>query len=387
MRYFCLFCVFFLTTATFARDSNPFFSQAKNMLDQVITEENGNENSPLKNLYSLQVHHAKATDLVEKLKDLLPANMLSADERSNQLMLQGHLEDFKKVQKLVQNLDKALPQIVIEARIVTMNDLSLQEMGVRWGLFDKSPAMKPNSLSPSHGFNGMLESNFPNMLANNLNVNLGTANPAGAMTLQLATINGRLLDLELSALEKENSVEIIASPKLMTTNKRQAKIEQGTELPYVVTGKNDTQEVQFKDAVLSLEVTPQIAKNNKILMDLKITQNTPGEQAKIGKNEFVAIEKQEIDTQVLAHNGETIVLGGIFHDTVTNYVQKVPFLGDVPLIKYLFRKEGERHQKRELIIFVTPRIIYPQENNLLGRPENQRAQDLFHRHLTPSQKK
>lgn len=342
----------------FAMPNDPFYPQAS-IQQEIYTsplpqESIENPTSQTSRLYTLKLHHANASKLVEKLSQLFPSQTLSADERTNQIILQSNQKDFSQLKKIVQDLDKALPQIIIEARIVTMNDASLKEMGVRWGLFDKT--------TTSHIVNGTLAGAFPAVTANHLNVNLPTINPAGSLTLQLATINGRLLDLELSALEKENSVNIIATPKLMTTNKRKAKIEQGTELPYVVNGKDDTQDVHFKDALLSLEATPQLAQNNKILLDLKITQNTAGEKTKLGKNEFVAIEKQEIDTQVLANNGETIVLGGIFHDTITHYAQKIPILGDLPFIKHLFRKNGEYRQKRELIIFVTPRII---ENDTL----------------------
>lgn len=334
-------------------ERDPFYPQ-----QSLRTDEQSDPNLPAVvrggQLYYFPLHHANARQLVNSLKDLFPSNSITADERTNQIILLSTNGEYARLQKIIQSLDKAVPQIIIEARIVTMNDISMKEIGVRWGLFDKT--------ATSHGVNGLLEGNFPTDITNNLNVNLGVINPAGSATVQLATINGRLLDLELSALEKENAVNIIATPKLMTTNMRKSKIEQGTELPYVVNGKDDTQDVHFKDALLSLAVTPQLAKDNKILLDLKITQNTAGEKSKFGKNEFVAIEKQELDTQVLAKNGETVVLGGIFHDTLANYEQKVPLLGDIPWLKHLFRKQGKQRQKRELIIFVTPTVIYPNQS-------------------------
>ena len=167
-----------------------------------------------------------------------------------------------------------------------------------------------------------------------------------------------MLDLELSALERENNVEIIASPRLLTTNKKSASIKQGTEIPYVVSNtRNDTQSVEFREAVLGLEVTPHISKDNNILLDLLVSQNSPGSRVAYGQNEVVSIDKQEINTQVFAKDGETIVLGGVFHDTITKSEDKVPLLGDIPGIKRLFSKESERHQKRELVIFVTPHIL------------------------------
>lgn len=355
MKHFFIVWIALTFLPLLQANNDPFFHQDP-VDTEIFTPEESFSPIPL-NLYSLPLQHAKASELVEELAPLFPEINLSFNARTNQLLLQSTQEDYLKVKKMIASLDKSLPQILIEARIVTMNDLSLQELGVRWGIFDRS--------SSTHHWNGSLGANFPQANNNNLNVNLGVLNPAGSASIQLASINGRLLDLELSALEKENAVKIIASPKLLTTNQHKAKIEQGTELPYVVNGKDDTQDVEFKDAVLSLEVTPQLSKDRKILMDLKITQNTPGEQSKIGKNEFVAIEKQELDTQVLARHGETIVLGGIFHDTVTEYVQKVPFLGDVPVMKHLFRKTGEKHQKRELIIFVTPHIVEGDERGVV----------------------
>ena len=122
-------------------------------------------------------------------------------------------------------------------------------------------------------------------------------------------------------------------------------------------GKNDTQSVEFREAVLGLEVTPHISKDNNILLDLLVSQNSPGNRVAYGQNEVVSIDKQEINTQVFAKDGETIVLGGVFHDTITKGVDKVPLLGDIPGIKHLFSKESERHQKRELVIFVTPHIL------------------------------
>ena len=159
-------------------------------------------------------------------------------------------------------------------------------------------------------------------------------------------------------MERENNVEIIASPRLLTTNKKSASIKQGTEIPYVVSNtRNDTQSVEFREAVLGLEVTPHISKDNNILLDLLVSQNSPGSRVAYGQNEVVSIDKQEINTQVFAKDGETIVLGGVFHDTITKSEDKVPVLGDIPGIKRLFSKESERHQKRELVIFVTPHIL------------------------------
>ena len=282
---------------------------------------------------------------------LSPNGSLSFDDRSNLLLIQDEPKAIANLKKLIKELDKPIEQIAIEARIVTINGESLKELGVRWGIF--------NPTENAHHFSGSLAGNGFDNITPQLNVNLPTATtPVGSVALQVAKINGRLLDLELTALERENNVEIIASPRLLTTNKKSASIKQGTELPYImVNEKSGTQSVEFREAVLGLEVTPHISQDKQILLDLVVSQNAPGGRVSYGLGEVVSIDKQEINTQVFAKDGETIVLGGVFHDTITKGVDKVPLLGDIPGIKRLFSKESERHQKRELVIFVTPHIL------------------------------
>ncbi|MGY4676456.1 type IV pilus secretin PilQ [Pasteurella sp. P03HT] len=304
----------------------------------------------------IKLHYAKAEEVMKSLTSgsgtLLSAQgSISVDARSNVLLIQDNMTSLRNIKKLVAEMDKPVEQIVIEARIVTMTDESLKELGVRWGMF--------NPVEHAHRVAGSLEGQGFHTLSDQLNVNFATnTTPAGSIALQLAKINGRLLDLELTALERENNVEIIASPRLLTTNKKSASIKQGTEIPYVLTsGKHNTQSVEFREAVLGLDVTPQISKDNTILLDLVVSQNALGPRVAYEKGEIVSIDKQEINTQVFAKDGETIVLGGVFHDTITKGVDKVPVLGDIPVLKHLFSKESERHQKRELVIFVTPHIL------------------------------
>ena len=317
---------------------------------------------------TVKLHFAKASDVMKSLTTgsgslLSPSGTITFDDRSNVLLIQDDARSVKNIKKLIAELDKPIEQIVIEARIVTITDESLKELGVRWGIFNPTEA--------AHRVSGSLDANGFSNISNNLNVNFATTvTPAGSLALQVAKINGRLLDLELTALERENNVEIIASPRLLTTNKKSASIKQGTEIPYVVTnGKNDTQSVEFREAVLGLEVTPHISKDNNILLDLLVSQNSPGKRVAYGQNEVGSIDKQEINTQVFAKDGETIVLGGGFHDTITKGVDKVPLLGDIPGIKHLFSKESERHQKRELVIFVTPHILKQGERMEMAKKE------------------
>ena len=305
---------------------------------------------------TIKLHFAKASEVMKSLTGgsgslLSPNGSLTFDDRSNLLLIQDEPKSIANLKKLIKELDKPIEQIAIEARIVTMNGESLKELGVRWGMF--------NPTENAHRIGGSLAGNGFDNITNQLNVNFPTATtPAGSVALQVAKINGRLLDLELTALERENNVEIIASPRLLTTNKKAASIKQGTELPYIlVNEKSGSQSVEFREAVLGLEVTPHISQDKQILLDLVVSQNAPGSRVAHGLGEVVSIDKQEINTQVFAKDGETIVLGGVFHDTITKNVDKVPLLGDIPGVKHLFSKESERHQKRELVIFVTPHIL------------------------------
>lgn len=254
---------------------------------------------------TVKLHFAKASDVMKSLTTgsgslLSPSGTITFDDRSNVLLIQDDARSLKNIKKLIAELDKPIEQIVIEARIVTITDESLKELGVRWGIFNPTEA--------AHRVSGSLDANGFSNISNNLNVNFATTvTPAGSLALQVAKINGRLLDLELTALERENNVEIIASPRLLTTNKKSASIKQGTEIPYVVTnGKNDTQSVEFREAVLGLEVTPHISKDNNILLDLLVSQNSPGNRVAYGQNEVVSIDKQEINTQVFAKDGKRL---------------------------------------------------------------------------------
>ena len=189
-------------------------------------------------------------------------------------------------------------------------------------------------------------------------MNLPVANPAGSIAFHVARLaDGTLLDLELSALEQENKGEVIASPRITTSNQKEARIEQGVEIPYVQAASSGATTVEFKKAVLSLTVTPQITPDNKIILDLVITQNTRGETVQTPTGPATAINTQQIMTQVLADNGETIVLGGIFQQQLVSNVNKVPLLGDIPYMGVLFRSKRELNEKSELLIFVTPRIL------------------------------
>ncbi len=270
-------------------------------------------------------------------------------------------ENIKVIREIIESLDIPVKQVQIEARIVTVNEGNLDELGIRWGMSSKNG---------SHTVGGSIEGNMntiglyepedgTEMINNFLNVNLGaTAANASSIAFQVAKLgSGTLLDLELSAMQRESKAEIISSPRLITTNKKPAYIEQGTEIPYLESSSSGATTVAFKKAVLSLKVTPQITPDNRLVLDLSVTQDRPGDVVKTGTGEAVAINTQRIGTQVLVNNGETVVLGGIFQHSLTNTIDKVPLLGDLPFLGALFRRSYQQLGKSELLIFVTPQVV------------------------------
>lgn len=299
---------------------------------------------------TVKLKYAKASEVIDSLTKgsgsfLNDGGYIHFDERSNSLIIKENAASIKNTLALIKELDKPTEQIAIEARIVTISSKNLQELGVRWGMFSADRGIEEVARNGGR--------------VQNLSVNFPVVTGASA-TLQVASINSKLLDLELSALEQENSVEIIASPRLLTTNKKLASIKQGTEIPYAIYDrKSETYDISFKEAVLGLEVTPHISENNQILMDLIVTQNSQGQSvgnANSG-NTAIAIDKQELNTQVFAKHGETIVLGGVFQHLKSKDSDKIPVLGSIPFLKRLFSYQKDQINKRELVIFVTPYIV------------------------------
>lgn len=304
----------------------------------------------------ITLKYAQVSDLVELIDG---ANMLSdrglinADERTNTILVRDLPIYINAVKQIVRSLDVAVKQVQIEARIVTVDEGQLEELGVRWGLNQNNNSR--NRIAGGIEVNNLDQSS----LDDRLNVNLGaTSVNAASVAFQLATLGSDvLLDLELSAMQTEAKAEVISRPKLMTTNKQAAYIEQGSEIPYFESSENGASSVAFKKAVLSLKVTPQILSDDRLILDLSVTQDRPGNVVKTGSGEAVAINTQRIDTQVLVNNGQTVVLGGIYQHSVTDAVDKVPLFGDLPLIGSLFRRSYQNIAKSELLIFVTPTIV------------------------------
>ncbi len=327
--------------------------------------ESRNQVADLAPLYTdyLQINYAKASEVAallssESTKLLSAKGAVSVDERTNVLVVKDTAEVISNIKRMLDILDIPVKQVVIEARMVTIDDGFDEALGVRWGVTknDGHGNSTSGSIEGNDNSNGITSG--PPSVEDRLNVNLPVTNAAGTLAFQVARLaNGTLLDLELSALEKESKAEIIASPRVTTANQKPALIEQGTEIPYVESSSSGATSVTFKKAVLSLKVTPQITPDNRVILDLTVTQDTKGETVPTGTGDAVSINAQSITTQVLVNNGETLVLGGIYQQTIKNDVSKVPLLGDIPGLGALFRKTTSENKKRELLIFVTPRIV------------------------------
>jgi len=309
---------------------------------------------------NVQINYAKAQDLAVILKGtensiLTPRGSVAVDERTNTLLLRDTQTSIDEAKALVNALDIPIKQVLIESRMVTVRDNASESLGVQWGLSD---TMTNGAISGSLTGADSIASGVVPSITDRLNVALPVSNPAGRIGIQIARLlDGTIIDLELSALESENKGEVIASPRITVANQHEAYIEQGTEIPYVQATSSGATSVEFKKAVLSLKVTPHITPDNRIIMDLVVTQDTRGDTVSTSTGDAVAIDTQEISTQVLVENGETIVLGGIFQQSSSNDVRKVPLLGDLPFVGYLFKNSSEVLEKRELLIFVTPKIL------------------------------
>lgn len=318
------------------------------------------ELAPLYSEY-LQINYAKATDIAELLKGtdsslLSPRGSVAVDERTNTVLVKDTAEIIENIHRLVEVLDIPIRQVLIESRMVTVKDDVSEDLGIRWGVTDQQG--DKGTSGSLEGAGDIANGTIPS-LDNRLNVNLPAAvtNPTSIAFHVAKLADGTILDLELSALEQENKGEIIASPRITTSNQKSAYIEQGVEIPYVQSTSSGATSVTFKKAVLSLRVTPQITPDNRVILDLEITQDSQGKTVDTPTGPAVAIDTQRIGTQVLVDNGETIVLGGIYQQNLISRVSKVPILGDIPLVGFLFRNSTDKNERQELLIFVTPKIV------------------------------
>ncbi|WP_445116781.1 type IV pilus secretin PilQ [Acinetobacter sp. WZC-1] len=289
-----------------------------------------------------------------------------ADSRTNTLIINDTAQNIDKVRRMIDLLDVSIRQVMIEARIVRATTDFTREMGVKWGILSQG-ITRNNSLLVGGSERTLWDLKTPDDDGrytinrdggNNLNVDLGvTGAGASKIAFGLISLSDFMLDLELSALQADGYGEVISTPKVLTADKQKAKVSSGQQIPYQSTqtvGGAAAATTEFKDALLSLDVTPSITPDGKVQMQLHITSDSPAGTAPNGE---IILNKNEINTNVLVDNGETVVLGGIFEQESKKSQTKVPFLGDLPGVGRLFRKDAKTENKRELLIFVTPRIV------------------------------
>lgn len=305
----------------------------------------------------LQVNYAKASDLAKLFQSAVglegatdERGSVAVDDRTNNIIAYQTRERLEELRTIVAQLDIPVRQVMIEARIVEANVDYDKSLGVRWGgqlnrgnwstggiRKPLAEGTEPPEIPPSSPF-----------------VDLGAVNGSAGLGVAFITDN-LLLDLELTAMEKTGNGEIVSQPKVVTSDKETARILKGTEIPYQESSSTGATSVSFKEASLSLEVTPQITPDGWVIMEVKVTKDEPDYLNRL--NDVPPIKKNEVNAKVLVKDGETIVIGGVFSNTQSKVVDKVPFLGDVPYLGRLFRRDVVSEKKSELLVFLTPRIM------------------------------
>lgn len=317
---------------------------------------------------SIQANYAKAADLAALLKSeknslLSERGSITIDERTNKLLVRDTLDNLSSIRRLVTELDVPVRQVLIESRVVLATDNFNRELGVRFGVTDitnNDPLGSPSSTVTSGSLNATTQVfNGQTITApDRWNVNLPVSTMKNAASIGLALVKlpiGSLVELELSAAQAEGQTEVVSSPRVITANQKEAVIEQGVEIPYQQASSSGATNVTFKKAVLSLRVTPQITPDDRIIMDLKVNKDSPDYARSILGQP--PINTQQVQTQVLVDNGETIVLGGVYEQNKQNQIVRVPFLSDIPVLGNLFRRTYNQDEKSELLIFVSPKIL------------------------------
>lgn len=328
------------------------------------------ELAPLRTSY-FQINYAKAADIATMLKAeknsiLTERGSVTVDQRTNTLMVLETAEKHEEIAALIEKLDVPIRQVMIESRIVVANDDFGRDIGIRAGV-TTAQDYGTNGVVAATGSSTGADTMVSSAIANNLagtgpypvtvpslddryNVNL----PVGGSTLALAVLGSDyLVDLELSALQTEGRGEVLSNPRVITSNQKSASIEQGVEIPYQEASSSGATSTSFKKAVLSLDVTPQITPDDRVVMDLSVSKDSVG-----GIYSGVpSINTRSITTQVLVNNGDTVVLGGVYEQSTSQGTTKVPLLGDIPILGALFRTNSTKESKAELLIFVTPKIL------------------------------
>jgi len=338
------------------------------------------ELAPLRSEY-LQVNYAKASDMASLIKSqvgslLSNRGSVTVDERTNTLLLLDTADRLTDIRRLVATLDIPVRQVLIEARIVIVNDDFSRDLGVRAGytgiqkngdngVFVTSGSAAATDVALGSAIDNLQNNGTPYPIGvptgqtaqNRYNVNLPVANPAGRLAFMVLG-SDYIVDLELSAAQAEGRGEIISSPRVITANQKEASIEQGVEIPYQESASSGATSIQFKKAVLALKVTPQITPDNRIILDLSVKKDSVGKViVTSGGVNVPSIDTREIATQVLVSDGQTVVLGGILETERRDTETKVPYLGDVPVLGHLFKTTSKVANKAELLIFVTPKVL------------------------------
>jgi type IV pilus assembly protein PilQ len=345
---------------------------------------------------SFALSYAKADDLRKLLSDkdqkiLSKRGAVTVDERTNTIFVQDTGGRLEEARRLILQLDVPVRQVLIEARIVIADDKWGRQLGARFGtqsafntsnynlgvsgsLTDTGAPVGNNPISRGSssltfpggspgaaGFAGTTNSTGTIPIGaqpEQLNINLPVVGAAGQLALSILNLgSGNLVNVELSALEADNRGKVVSSPRVITADKKKAVISQGTEIPYLTAAASGATTVVFRPAVLELSVTPRITPDDRIIMDLDVKKDSVGALINSAAGPVPTIETKKVSTQVLVDNGDTIVLGGIFEQTTRTTVDKVPFLGDIPFLGYLFKRTSKQDDKTELLIFVTPKIV------------------------------
>jgi type IV pilus assembly protein PilQ len=321
----------------------------------------------LEPMYSeyIQVNYAKASDLAALLKSsdttlMSDRGMVTTDTRTNTLLVQDTAAKLVEVRQLVVRLDIPVRQVLIESRIVIANNDFSKELGVRFGLNKETEFNNGNNIVSVGG------TRFGNQVINpgvsgadGLLVDLGAVGANSSIGMAIGKVGSYMLNLELSAMEAEGQGEIISSPRVLTSNQKAAFIESGTEIPYQEATSSGATSTSFQKAVLSLTVTPQITPDDRLIMDLQISKDSVGEFSVDG---IPSIDTNQVSTQVLVDDGETLVLGGIYEQIKRNEIDRTPFFGELPLVDWMFKKTLSQDDRAELLIFVTPKIVKEELN-------------------------
>jgi len=338
------------------------------------------ELEPLRTEY-MQVNYAKAAELATLIRGegaggtaiISQRGNVAVDQRTNTLLVHDTSENLENIRRLVSTLDIPVRQVLIESRIVIVNDDYSRSLGVRFGA--TAVQARGNDGLVSFAGNGNSSDTIVTSALDNLantgqpfpvsiapinqryNVNLPVANAAGSLALAILD-SDYLIDLELTAIQAEGDGRIVSTPRVIAANNFEASIAQGVEIPYQESASSGATTTQFQEAVLSLSVTPQITPDDRIIMDLLVTKDSVGEVVPSATGGFVpSIDTRSVETQVLVNDGETVVLGGIYETESRETYTKVPVLGDIPGLGYLFRSRTSVNNDAELLIFVTPRIL------------------------------